>query len=330
MEESPFLILAGDIGATKTDLGLYRCDESFAVSARPLARCHFPSCNAPELLSRIREFLQQEISGEPPAAVCLGVAGPVSEGRVTAINLGLELDEGELRRELECPHLVLVNDLYAAAFGLSEPESCTFEVLQVGEEVCGGMVGVLAPGTGLGMALLRSGNPPLVLASEGGHCDFAPRDEAEIDLWRYLKEHFGHVSRERLISGPGLLNIYHWCRGMAPVRGRGLNAASVVEAAAIGETEAGRAMEMFVSLLGATAGDLALQGLTRGGICLAGGIPPRIIEYLRREIFLESFRDKGRMRDWLAKIPVKVILDPCLALNGAARIAASLLSARPI
>ncbi len=324
MGESFSLILAGDIGATKTDLGLYRCDRDFALSR--LARRRFPSCDAQKLLSRIREFLHQETAGEPPKAVCLGVAGPVAGGRVTATNLGLELDERELRRELECPRLVLVNDLYATACALSEPEGGTFEVLQAGEEVCGGMAGVLAPGTGLGMALLRPGSvPPLVLASEGGHCDFAPRDETEIGLWRYLKEHFGHVSRERLLSGPGLLNIHHWCRGLEPPRERGLNAAAVVEAAAAGETAAVRAMEMFVSLLGAAAGDLALQGLTCGGIYLAGGIPPRIIEYLRRGIFLKSFRDKGRMDNWLAKVPVRVVLDPCLALDGAARFAASLL-----
>jgi len=324
MTASGSLVLAGDIGATKTDLGLYAADSR--GSLKLLADTIFASCDAAAMVERVREFLAREGAGGEVVAGCFGVAGPVSGGRVRAVNLGLELEEGWLARALGLSTMTLVNDLYATAYALAvaeEPDE--IEILQPGAAACGnGMGGVLAPGTGLGMALMQrmaKHRPPGIIASEGGHCNFAPRTADEAALWGWLRGCFGHVSRERLLSGPGLYNIYRWLKGQDPEPGCRQNAALVLTGARAGEEEALRALEIFTGIMGAVAGDLALFGLTEAGLYLAGGMPSRILPFLPREVFLEAFRDKGRLSGWLERVPVKLVLNPRTALAGAARIA---------
>lgn len=318
--------MAGDIGATKTNLGLFLKASDHLTQK---AFVTFPSCARVELVERTRAFLKREgVLGQVPSA-CFGVAGPLCRGRVVATNLGLELDESGLCAELKIAVVRLVNDLYATAVALAWLPADQFAVLQAGgpgaEEA---VSAVLAPGTGLGMAFLVAAGPalPLIVASEGGHVDFAPRDEAEIELWRYLRARYGRVSREHLLSGPGLLNIYQWCREtsnpavISPVAATA--AAAVVSSAEHGDPAARQALTLFVSLLGAAAGDLALTGLAGGGVYLAGGIPAKIINSLRQDGFLRAFQAKGRMAAWLSRVPVRVVLDEQAALLGAARLAA--------
>ena len=251
------LVLAGDIGATKTNLGLFSLN---VKSPQRLSFCSFPSCGEAEFIQRVKEFLAQGQVGLNLAGVCLGVAGPVHNGYVEATNLGLKLGENELQRELGCSCLVLVNDLFATAAAIPLLCKSKLAVLQAGRSAKGerATTAILAPGTGLGMAFLVDAEKPQILASEGGHADFAPRNEIEVELWRYLKLRYGRVSRERLLSGPGLLNIYDWlgqrvgAKTPATARpllsGLGKTAAAVVAAAEDGERTAVQALEIFVTL----------------------------------------------------------------------------------
>ena len=334
METMNKLVLAGDIGATKTNLGLFLSESK---GLKRVSFCSFSSCGEMELVWRVKKFLLEGEAAQNLAAICFGVAGPVHDGCVEATNLGLKLDARELQKELSCSCLVLVNDLFATAAAiplLSESELAVLQPGSIAKGACA-TTAVLAPGTGLGMAFMVDAEKPHILASEGGHADFAPHNEDEVELWRYLKIRFGRVSRERLLSGPGLLNIYDWLKQKEGSSASGnqtptlceqdCSAADVVAAADAGETLAVKALEIFVSLLGSVAGDLAVTGMAAGGLYLAGGIPARIIGHLRQDRFLLAFRDKGRMASWLERIPVKVVLNPEAALLGAARIASSLM-----
>ena len=324
-------ILAADIGATKTDIGL------FCVLDGNLQRVvaqRFGSCGEIEFLRRVKDFLAARLPSGILSAACFGVAGPVVAGRVEATNLGLKLDEKSLCKELSCPQFFLVNDLFATAAAIPFLENCDFEILQKGAAGInsGGPVAIMAPGTGLGMAFLLGGEKLNILASEGGHVDFAPRDEVEVELWRYLKKRFGRVSCERLLSGPGLVNIFDWLRSreaedsstIVDVSGLSrteFGSAEVVAAAAAGDRVALAAISCFTAILGSVAGDLVLTGMASRGLCLAGGIPAKIINYLRQGQFVNAFNAKGRMSAWIKQVPVKVVLNPEVALHGAARIA---------
>ena len=324
-------ILAADIGATKTDIGLFcAADED----RQQVTVQRFSSCGEIEFSRRVKEFLALQLPTGVLSAVCIGVAGPVVAGRVEATNLGLKLDENSLRKELSCSQLFLVNDLFATAAAIPTLESHDFAILQTGNTKAnsGGPVAILAPGTGLGMAFLLGNKEPNILASEGGHTEFAPRDENEVELWRYLKKRFGRVSCERLLSGPGLANIFDWLKSrevedssiMIEVPGLSqaeLGGAGVVAAAVAGDRVALAALSYFTAILGSVAGDLVLTGMAAGGLCLAGGIPEKIIEYLRQGQFINAFNAKGRMSNWIEQVPVKVVLNPKAALLGAARIA---------
>ncbi len=321
MKRSEALVLAGDIGATKTDLGLFSCSRP-SLPPTAVVTTTFASRGADGILKKTREFMAREKASGRVVTGCFGVAGPVSGGRVRAVNLGLELEENQLAADLGVPAITLVNDLYATAYALARYGDDGVEILQEGEPSRpAGVAGVLAPGTGLGMALIQKTSPPLIFASEGGHCDFAPRNPVELELWQWLGKCFGHVSRERLLSGPGLCNIYRWLKGLSPESGCRESAAMVVAAAQVGEDKALRALDIFTGIMGAVAGDLALLGLTAAGIYLAGGMPPRVLPFLRRELFLAAFRGKGRLSGWLEQVPVKLVLNPRTALFGAALIA---------
>lgn len=326
------MILAGDVGGTKTALAL------FEVRRRALAVVReevLPSQGFATLAAAIRQFL----SDGPPVSIdaaCIGVAGPVIDGRCTATNLPWVVDEASLAECVSTRRVKLVNDLEATGHGILGLPPSALVPLQGGEPRKATMA-LIAAGTGLGEVLLIwDGRRHHVIGSEGGHTDFAPRTELEIELFRFLRREFGRVSYERAVSGPGLYNIYRFLLGSdgAPeaewIRSRmetGDPSAVVAEAALESrDTRAVQALDMFVSIYGAEAGNLALKALAVGGIFVAGGIAPKIRPKLEDGTFVTAFRDKGRLGGLMASIPVRLVLEPRAALLGAAAVARSLLS----
>jgi len=320
------MILAGDVGGTNFRLALF---PRAGGAAEPLWRATYPSRGAAwrTLVARARHE-----SGAPAlAAACVAVAGPVVDGKAELTNLGWSLSAHELARTLELEDAPLLNDLEAAAHGLAVLAPAALHGLQRGEERTGHRV-LCSPGTGLGQAAaVWDGRRHLVLASEGGHATFAPLDDDDRALSDFLAERHGHVSQERVLSGPGLVALYefhHRRDGLAesPALTRALahgeGAAAVTRAAHEGEPLARRTLLHFARLLGAEAANLALKFLATGGVYLGGGIPPRILAFLDTPEFREGFLAKGRMRPLLARYPVRVVLDPDCALRGAAQRAA--------
>ena len=322
------MILAGDVGGTKTNLALYRRE------ARGLLRSRMTTYRSVEhagLDPILRDFLGE---GATVERACIGVAGPIEDGRCRLTNLDWEVDEASLRRTLEVREAYLINDLQATASSLPFLRKADTAVIQEGEADPQGTMAVLAAGTGLGDGfLVGSGAGYIPLASEGGHVDFAPRDEREIRLHAFLRARHGRVSVERVLSGPGLHDVYRFLReaeGMAEepriaaeVAGGVPQHAIVRHGLAGGAGACAEALRIFCSLYGAEAGNLALQYLATGGVYLGGGIAPAILPALRRGQFLSAFRDKGRMGNLLSRVPVVVILDPTAPLLGAASFAAA-------
>jgi glucokinase len=301
------------------------------VAAREVT---LPSREFESLEAAVRRFLGGG-SAVTVAAACFGVAGPVIEGRCNATNLPWTIEEGRLAQAIPAPRVRLLNDLEAAAHGVLQLRPDEMENLQAGRAQPGNMV-LVAAGTGLGEALLVwDGRRHWPIASEGGHADFAPRTDREIDLLRHLRGRFSRVSYERLLSGPGLFNIYRFLResGHAPEpQWLGDRMAREDPAAVISEVGlAGghplcvEALDMFASIYGAEAGNMALRTMAVGGVFVGGGIAPRIRAKLADGTFIAAFRNKGRLSDMIAAIPVHLVLNPRAPLLGAARAARELL-----
>ena len=328
MEAPGRMILAGDIGGTSTRVALFEVEGERLVSR---AQTNFPSGKYPGLESILSEFLAANRS--PIEAACFGIAGPVRQGRVETPNLTWVVDAHHLAHLLGLEQVTLLNDLESTAYGIAALSVLDFAVLNEGAPVEEGSRAVIAAGTGLGEAALHwDGRLHRPFASEGGHADFAPRDELEAELLLQLRKRFGHVSYERVVSGPGLLHLYQFLRdtgrGTEPAwlseRLRQEDPSAVIASAALeGSSDlCGMALERFVSSYGAEAGNLALKVLATGGVYVGGGIAPKILPKLKEPVFLESFQDKGRYRKLMESIPVKVILNDRTALLGAARHAA--------
>ncbi|MCK4450516.1 MAG: glucokinase [Anaerolineae bacterium] len=321
------MLLAGDIGGTKTNLAVFSPE---AGPHAPLAEATFPSGRYPSLETLVREFLSQADLQVERAS--FGVAGPVVAGRATITNLGWVMDERQLQEALDLSSVRLLNDLDAIAHTVPFLDPADLHTLNAGQPATGRAIAVIAPGTGLGEAFLTwDGSRYRTHASEGGHADFAPTNLFEIGLLRYLQEGLGfeHVSYERVCSGRGLPNIYAYLRDSGTAcepawLAEQLAAADdptpvIVNAALARECELCIAtLDAFVSILGAEAGNLALKVVATGGVYLGGGIPPRILPALEQGRFMEAFRRKGRFSDLLARVPVHVILNPKVALLGAA------------
>ncbi len=321
------MILAGDVGGTKTNLALYRARDGRLVRGDLRS---FPSRDYPSLEAVIGEFLGP---GGKADLACIGVAGPVLSGRSRLTNLSWTVEEEAVRKACGARRGHLINDLQATAFAVPflSPEGVA--VLQEGTPDPRGVIVVAAAGTGLGVSFLVPGGEGYrPFPSEGGHADFAPRDEREARLLSFLRGRLaGRVSAERVVSGPGLEEIYRFLReegGMAEApqveeRFRREDPPRVIaEEGRTGRSPAcGAALSLFASLYGALAGNLALQFLATGGIVLGGGIAPAILPVLSGGSFLEAFLDKGRFRDFLRRVPVRVILDDTAALLGAAHYA---------
>ncbi len=322
------MILAGDVGGTKTSLALYRRE------ARGLLRDRMATYRSREhagLDPILRDFLQ---GGGAVERACIGVAGPVEGGRCRLTNLEWEVDEASLRQSLGVREAYLINDLQATASSLPSLQESDRATIREGASDPPGNMAVLAAGTGLGEGfLVASGAGYIPFPSEGGHVDFAPRDDREVRLHAFLRAKYGHVSVERVLSGPGLHDVYRFlldAEGMAEepgiaaeVAGGEPQRAIVRHGLAGGPGTCAEALRIFCSLYGAAAGNLALQYLATGGVYLAGGIAPAILPALRRGEFLSAFLDKGRMRTLLSLVPVVVILDPAAPLLGAASFAAT-------
>lgn len=321
------MILAGDIGGTKTVIGLF---EEGAGRLQAVREETFPSSSHGTLEEILDQFLGR--GPRPPLhAACFGVAGPVVEGKSTATNLPWELDELKLAEVLGVPRVKLLNDLQATAYGMLHLEPTDLCVLQPGLKRRGN-IAVIAAGTGLGEAILHwDGECHRPVASEGGHADFAPRTDFELELFLYLRREFGHVSYERLLSGPGLFNIYRFLRdsGFAPepewLRKRiaqGDPGAAVSQIGLAGEHPlCARALDLFTSVYGAEAGNLALKAFAVGGVYVGGGIAPKILPKLQDGTFVHAFTDKGRFAELMRSIEVKVALNPHAPLIGAANYA---------
>lgn len=337
------MILAGDVGGTKTNLGLFEVAAGGELRLQRSAQ--FRSPDHPGLGAVIEAFLA---AGPPVSsglqAACFGIAGPVVDNRVSTPNLAWIVDGAELARESGIPAVALINDLVATAEGVPELAADEVVVLQPGIPETPGREGnraLVAAGTGLGTAFIpRVGDRWIPVPSEGGHVDFAPRVEEEIGLLRHLRERYGRVSVERVLSGPGLFNIYTYLRDEVKLaespQVRERLAAGEDPAKVIGESglpgPAGgcpvcfRALETFVAVYGAVAGNIALLGTATGGLWLGGGIAPKILPRLTDGLFRETFRAKGRFTAFLERVPVRVILNDRAALLGAARRAASLVA----
>ncbi len=322
------MILAGDVGGTKTSLALYRREERGLLLNRMATYRSREHAGLDPILS---DFLS---GGGTVERACIGVAGPVEGGRCRLTNLDWEVDEASLRRTLGVRDAYLINDLQAAASSLPFLKESDRATIQEGEVDPRGNMAVLAPGTGLGEGFLVGSDAGYIpLASEGGHVDFAPRDEREMRLHAFLRSRHGRVSLERVLSGPGLHDVYRFLREgegvaeepgiAAEVAGREPQRAIVRHGLAGGPGACAESVRIFCSLFGAAAGNIALHYLATGGVYLGGGISPAILPALRRLEFLSGFLDKGRMERLLARVPVMVILDPTAPLLGAASFAAA-------
>jgi glucokinase len=325
------MILAGDVGGTKTALGLFeeRRGELGLVRETVLASGEFAS-----LERALAQFLG---AGRRPkiVAACFGVPGPVIGGRSAATNLPWVVEEAALAADLAVERVRLVNDLEATGHGLHALPASALATIQTGTPRAGNMA-LIAAGTGLGEALLIwDGARHHVVASEGGHTDFGPRGDAEVELLRFLRREFGRVSYERVVSGPGLQSIFRFLRLSEKTDepawlAEGGDPSAAITDAALAQRDplAVQALDMFVSIYGAEAGNLALKALAVGGVFIGGGIAPKIRERLEEGKFVTAFRDKGRFADLMATIPVHVVLEPRAALLGAAAVARSLRGAR--
>jgi glucokinase len=325
------LVLAGDIGGTKTNLAL------FSVHGEKLRSESFRSFLS-KRYSGLEPVLQEFLAVDKHSidSACFGIAGPVVDGKVKTPNLPWMVDSNGLSHSLKLDSVGLLNDLEATAYGIFTLENEEFHTLNEGVMRHSGNKALIAAGTGLGQAILYDdGCHFRPLASEGGHGDFAPRNDLEIELLRYLIGRFRHVSYERVLSGPGLFNIYRFFkenRGLEEPKwlterlstGDDPNAV-ITKAALANEAEiCVKTLELFVSLYGAEAGNLALRAKSVRGLYVGGGIAPKILDKLKDGTFMRSFVDKGRYADLLAAIPVQVVLNDQAALRGAAYYAAFL------
>jgi glucokinase len=321
------MLLAGDIGGTKTALAVFSAE---AGSRVPHAQAEFPSASYANLEAIVRAFFAQ--NALPVDRACFAVAGPVIAGRAKITNLPWVIDAVTLRQELHLTAVALLNDLEAIAWAVPSLQPDDLHTLNRGEAVPGGTIAVIAPGTGLGEAFLTwDGTGYHAHASEGGHTDFAPLDATQVGLLQYLLQRSDHVSYEHVCSGIGIPNIYAYLRDSGTVPESPALATRLAQAAdptpliaaaaldpAAPDALSAATLETFVAILGAEAGNLALKVLATGGVYVAGGIPIHIAPLLEDERFMRPFRRKGRFAELLSRVPVHLVATRA-ALIGAAR-----------
>jgi glucokinase len=321
------MLLAGDVGGTKTNVGIFSTERG---PRKPIAETSLPSAQFSSLEDLVDEFLAQ-VSVEIDRA-SFGVSGPVVGGRARITNLPWIIEEDQVRNTLHLQSVRLINDLEAIAYGVSMLEGKDLHTINEGKSVPQGTLAVIAPGTGLGEAfLVWQGERYSAYPSEGGHTDFAPNSDVEIGLLRYLRKKFGHVSYERICSGHGLPDIYSYLKEnnyakepmwlAEQLTSTDDPTPAIVRGALDGEKPCelcAATLNVFVSALGAEAGNLALKVMATGGVYLGGGVPPRIISLLDEGTFMDCFTNKGRFSEFISNIPVHVICNSKIALMGAA------------
>ena len=320
------MILAGDIGGTKTVLAIYAGRTQ--VPASPVHETRFKNIDYRSFETIVKDFLGQ--TGAKPQSACFGVAGPVKDRRCRVTNLPWEISADEIEQICGIPEVSLINDLKAIAVSVPHLDKDDLFTLNPGDPEPMGNKAVIAPGTGLGIAfMVWTGARYRAFAGEGGHTAFSPRDTQEIKLLEFLIRRYGHVSFERVCSGSNLPIIYEYFleKKIFPEPAwlkEELAAAAdktpvIVETALENKADICEAtLDMFVRVLGTVIGNMAVTLLPTGGIYLGGGIPPRILKRLARPDFLSRIVDKGRFFSLCANMPVHVILDPQAALHGAA------------
>ncbi len=321
------MILAGDIGGTKVNLAFFGED----LRLKPENLASYPSRDFASLEDIARKFLADRKLKAHYA--CFGIAGPVKKGRVEVTNLPWVVVDKDLAHALNLKHCWLINDLEANAHGIHGLTPQDFVTLNAGEEHAVGNAAIISAGTGLGEGgLFWDGNRHLPIASEGGHSDFAPRSDLDLDLFIYLRKRFGQVEWESVLSGPGQFHIYEFLRdtgrGVEPpwlaAELRAEEPPRVITRAALeGKSElCTQALDIFVGYYGAEAANLALKVMATGGVYIGGGIAPKIIAKLQDGRFMKAFLGENRLRNLLEAMPVRVIMNDKTALIGAARFAA--------
>jgi glucokinase len=340
------LLLAGDIGGTKTILQLVELSES-QPELHTIYQESYQSGDFPDLVPIVQQFLLKAESPTPEKA-CFAIAGPIVKNTAKLTNLAWFLETGRLEKELGIPHISLINDFAAVGYGILGLQKQDLLTLQAGKFQPEAPIAIIGAGTGLGQGfLIKQGKYYQVFPSEGGHADFAPRHELEFQLLKYLlgKHDIQRVSVERVVSGQGIVSIYQFLRDrkIAPespdiakiVRTweeeAGQQEKSVDPGAAIGKAALQKSdrlceqtMQLFVEAYGAEAGNLAIKLLPYGGLYVAGGIAPKILPIIQNSSFLLNFTQKGRMRSLLEEIPVYIVLNQQVGLIGAALCAARL------
>jgi glucokinase len=317
-------VLAGDVGGTKTNLALY---EATAEKVLLVNEATFPSSKYPACVDILKEFLQAN-PGHKPDRICLGVAGPVLQGKVEITNLAWDLDSREIIAATGVPNVSLINDLEATAFGLAALTEDDFIVIHKGSDMYQGNMAILAPGTGLGEAgLYWDGTSYHPFPTEGGHTDFAARSSLDIELLQYLQKKYEIVSWEKVIAGPGIFDIYQF---LCDVKKRkrepwlqqameGQDPSAVISQSALEEQDAAcvETMQLFVRYLARECSNLVLKLKATGGLFLGGGIPPKISSLLQQNVFYDNFLDNDRMQHLVKKVTIKIILNNKTALLGA-------------
>ena len=321
------MLLAGDVGGTKTDLAIFSNE---AGPHAPLAGAEVRSADYPSLQALVREFLTKSPMSVDRA--CFAVAGPVIDGRAKTTNLPWVMDEVSLAKELNLRSVHLMNDLEAIAEAVPILREGDVRTLNAGRPVSKGAIGVIAPGTGLGESFLTWGGSRYVAhSSEGGHADFAPTDERQIGLLRYMLKRFDHVSAEHVCSGIGIPNIYEYLRDVEHVPetpeitqliASARDPSVVIIASALDPHNPSKlcaaTLDMSVSILASEAANLALKIFATGGVYLAGGIPMRALKALQTPRFMESFKRKGRLSELMERIPIHVVIIRAALIGAAA------------
>ena len=322
------MILAGDIGGTKTALGLFGED---AGPERPLSESVFSSQDYGGLEEIVEVFLERERTDRIQAA-CFAVAGPVLSGKASVTNLSWTVQDTLLSDSVGIDRVKLINDVQAVACSVPILGEKDLRTLSTGKRVTNGTIAVIGVGTGLGEAFLTwDGVSYLSHPTEGGHADFGPADEDQAGLLAFVAGRRGHVSWEIVCSGIGIPNIYDYListgryQDILPLEGKegyAEDRTPMIIGAAMDKDRpcllCTHTLEMFTSILGAESGNLVLKTMATGGLYVGGGIPPRILKFLESDTFVAAFRSKGRLTSMMEEIPVHVILNPRAALMGAA------------
>ncbi len=315
------MFLAGDIGGTKTHLTLF---EVKGETVHLIREKKFPSKDYENLETIALEFISDDNHSIKRA--CFGIAGPIKNEKCIATNLPWVIDAAELRKILKIESISLINDLEANAYGLKTLPKNDFYVLNQGDQSSKGNKALISAGTGLGEAgLYFDGKDHHPFACEGGHCEFAPRNDLEIELLNFLRKKYEHVSYERVLSGPALYNLYSFLtetgKEKADITYEDEKQAPIVISDKGLKKESAacvRTLELFSSIYGAAAGNMALKFMAFGGVYLGGGIAPKILDVIKNGSFMKAYLSKGRFQEFVSQIPVRVVLNEKTALLGAA------------